>query len=190
MSTQAREIDWQCGQCEGPDAKQFTRDGHYRRGLETGWGHLDDLQVPTLECQNCQHDVAAHFTVLAKFERFLLDVGQDVLFGTGLCQSLRDLSERWSAILGSSVGLRTLIERINQIEPLLQDAHHEPITDVLTVVQFDGIWMTIQSQNETVKLDIFKPCAVSPKYDIILHTKSFTDRGSTQARLKASRHLC
>lgn len=108
-SAQAREIDWQCGQCGCHDANQFTRDGHYRRGLETGWGHLDDLQVPMLECQHCQHDVVAQFTILEKFQRFWLDLDQDVLFGSGLCQSLRDLSARWSAILGSSVGLRTLV---------------------------------------------------------------------------------
>jgi hypothetical protein len=31
MSGQAREIEWQCGQCGCRDANQFTRDGHYRR---------------------------------------------------------------------------------------------------------------------------------------------------------------
>src|SRR5260221_13904781 len=66
------------------------------------------------------------------------------------CASLR---ERWRAILGSSVGLRTINERINQIEPLLEQAHQEPITDVPTVVQFDGIWVTIQRQTETIKVD-------------------------------------
>ena len=39
VSAQAREIDWQCAFCGCQDANQFTRDGHYRRGLETGWGH-------------------------------------------------------------------------------------------------------------------------------------------------------
>jgi hypothetical protein len=51
------------------------------------------------------------------------------------------------------VGLRTINERINQIQPLLEQARKEAITDVPTVVQFDGIWVTIQSQNETVKVD-------------------------------------
>jgi hypothetical protein len=51
------------------------------------------------------------------------------------------------------VGLRTLNERINQLPPLLEQARKEAITDVPTVVQFDGIWVTIQSQNETVKVD-------------------------------------
>src|SRR5258708_19255579 len=62
-----------------------------------------------LECQHCQHDVVAQFTILEKFQRFWLDLDQDVLFGSGLCQSLRDLRARWSAILGSSVGLRTIV---------------------------------------------------------------------------------
>jgi hypothetical protein len=120
---------------------------------ETGWGELEDLQVPMLECQECLHDVVVYWTIVEKFKRFWLDLDQDVPFGSGLCQSLRDLSERWSAILGSSVGLRTINERINQIEPLLQQVHQEPITDVPTVVQFDGIWVTIQRQTETIKLD-------------------------------------
>ncbi len=144
MSGQPRPVDWQCGSCGCRDANQFTRDGHYRRHLETGWGELEDLPVPMLECQQCWHDVVVYWTIIENFKRFWLDLDQDVLFGSGLCQSLRDLSERWSAILGSSVGLRTINERINQIEPLLEQAHHEPITDVPTVVQFDGIWVTIQ----------------------------------------------
>src|SRR5437763_13618397 len=123
VSRQEREIDWQCGQCGCRDANQFTRDGHYRRSLETGWGEVEDLQIPMLECQQCQHDVVAYWTIVEKFKRFWLDLDQDVLFGSGLCQSLRDLSERWSATLGSSVGLRTIKERINQIEPLLEQAH-------------------------------------------------------------------
>jgi hypothetical protein len=150
---QPREINWQCGSCGCHDANQFTRDGHYRRSLQTGWGELADLQVPMLECQNCQHDVVVQWTILEKFKRFWLDLDQDVLFGSGLCQSLRDLSQRWSATLESSVGLRTINERINQIQPLLEQARKEAITDVPTVVQFDGIWVTIQSQNETVKVD-------------------------------------
>jgi hypothetical protein len=41
VSSQARPIDWHCAHCGCSDANQFTRDGHYRRSLETGWGHLD-----------------------------------------------------------------------------------------------------------------------------------------------------
>ena len=48
---QAREMEWQCGKCGCRDANQFTRDGHYQRALETGWGHIEGLRVPMLECQ-------------------------------------------------------------------------------------------------------------------------------------------
>ena len=90
---------------------------------------------------------------MEKYQRFWLDRDQQVLFGSGLCQSLRHLSQEGSARLDSSVGLRTINERINQIEPLLGQAHSEPITDVPAVVQFDGIWLRVQSQTDTIKLD-------------------------------------
>ncbi len=153
VSSQPREIDWVCGQCGCHDAHQFTRDGHYRRTLATGWGLLEGVQVPMLECQCCGHDVVCRFAILDKYQRFWMDVDQRLLFGSGLCQSLRHLSQEWSATLESSVGLRTINERINQLEPLLEQARQERITDVPAVVQFDGIWLREQTQTETIKLD-------------------------------------
>lgn len=63
-----------------------------------------------------------HYTILTKFQRFWPDLDQDVLFGSGLCECLRHLSQRWWAIVGGSVGLHTINERITQIEPLLEQA--------------------------------------------------------------------
>jgi len=85
--------------------------------------------------------VICHFTVLEKYERFWLDLDQDVVLGSGLCESLRHLSERWGEAVGSSIGLRTLNERINQMAPVLEQAHQTPITQVPPVIQFDGIWV-------------------------------------------------
>ncbi|TMD69299.1 MAG: hypothetical protein E6I91_02490 [Chloroflexi bacterium] len=153
VSTEVREIDWCCGHCGCRDANQFTRDGHYRRALETGWGHIEGLQVPRLACQRCGHDVICSYTILEKYQRFWLDVDQRVLFSSGLCQSLRQVSQEWSAVLESSVGLRTINERINQIEPLLRQARSAPITEVPAVVQFDGIWLRVQTQTDAIKLD-------------------------------------
>ena len=51
------------------------------------------------------------------------------------------------------MGLSTINERIHQIIPLVAQAHREPISDVPRVVQLDGIWLTIQSQTQTEKLD-------------------------------------
>jgi len=91
ITSQPRPIDWQCG-CT--DANQFTRDGHYRRSLETGWGHLDTLRVPMLECQRCEHDVVAQFAILEKYQRFWLDVLHRAIFGSGLSRSLRQREYR------------------------------------------------------------------------------------------------
>jgi len=153
ISGQPREVDWVCGQCGCADAQHFTRDGHYRRSLQTGWGSIPELRVPMLECQQCGHDVICHFTVLEKYERFWLDLDQDVVLGSGLCESLRHLGERWAEAVGSSIGLRTLNERINQLAPLLSQAHHTPITQVPAVIQFDGIWLRLQIPTGTVKTD-------------------------------------
>jgi len=60
VGTEPRLIDWQCGNYGCDDANEFTRDGHYQRSLETGWGHISGLRVPMLECQKCQHDVVAN----------------------------------------------------------------------------------------------------------------------------------
>ena len=57
ISSQPRLIEWKCGYCGCQDANQFLRDGHYRRNLETGWGHIQGLRIPMLECQKCFHDV-------------------------------------------------------------------------------------------------------------------------------------
>jgi hypothetical protein len=153
ISGQPREVDWVCGHCGGPDAQQFTRDGHYRRSLQTGWGSIEELRVPMLECQQCSHDMLCHFTILEKYERFWLDLDQDVALGSGLCESLRHIRERWSEAVGSSIGLRTQGERINQIAPLLSQAHHTRITQVPAVIRFDGIWLRFQLPTGTVKTD-------------------------------------
>jgi hypothetical protein len=153
VSSQAREIDWRCTNCGCRDANQFTRDGHYRRNLETGWGHVQHLQVPMLECQRCQHDVICEYTLLEKDRRFWLDLDQDVCWSTSCCQSLREIAERWSALVGGSVGLRTINERINQLEGLAQQAHTQAIEEVPAVIHFDGIWMTLVEQGETRKPD-------------------------------------
>jgi hypothetical protein len=75
ISRQPRQSEWRCGHCGCQDANQFLRDGHYRRNLETGWGHIQGLHVPMLECQECFHDVICQFTLIEKFQRFWMDAG-------------------------------------------------------------------------------------------------------------------
>ncbi len=148
-----RESDWTCGYCGCQDANQFTRDGHYKRNLETAYGHIHDLHIPMVECQRCHHDVICTFALLEKYERFWIDLQQDALFSSGLGQSLRAIKERWSGELGSPVGLRTINALINQVEPLVRRMQEQHFPEAPTVVQCDGIWVTIQTQKEAIKLD-------------------------------------
>jgi hypothetical protein len=81
--SQERAIDWKCGQCGCSDANQFIRDGHYRRELQTGWGVIQNLHVPMLECQRCKHDVVCDYAILEKYKRFWMDLSQDALWSSG-----------------------------------------------------------------------------------------------------------
>ncbi|GAC1402835.1 MAG: hypothetical protein NVS4B12_22760 [Ktedonobacteraceae bacterium] len=153
MSSQGRLSAWRCGHCGCQNANQFLRDGYYRRNLETGCGHIQGLRVPMLECQQCGHDVICAFSILEKFQRLWIDLEQDALFCTGLGQSLRAITQRWSAQAESNVGLRALNERINQIEPLIQQMREQAIFPIAPVVQFDGMWVTIQREGEKIKQD-------------------------------------
>jgi len=153
ISNQPRLIDWVCAGCGCNDANYFIRDGHYQRALANGWGYLKGLPVPMIECVKCQHDVVAHWAILEKYQHFWLDFDQQVLFGSGLCQSLRQLSQEWSATLGSQGGLKTINERINQVEAQIQKAQNGPLSAVPAVVQLDGIWLSLQTESEVIKLD-------------------------------------
>src|SRR5438105_3914095 len=61
------------------------------------------------------------------------------------------MTQRWSAQAESNVGLRALNERINQVEALVEQMPEQAIFPSPPVVQFDGIWVTIQRQAEKVK---------------------------------------
>jgi putative transposase len=153
MGEPVREIDWKCGHCGCQNANQFTRDGHYQRTLETKLGHIDHLRVPMLECQNCYHDVICQFSIIEKFQRFWADLQQDAFFSSGLSQSLRAVRNRWSGELERPVGLRTINELINQVDPLVHRMREQHFPQAPTVVQCDGIWVTIQGQEEEIKPD-------------------------------------
>jgi hypothetical protein len=153
IESQERTIDWKCRHCGCSDANQFIRDGHYQRELQTGWGVIQNLHVPMLECQQCRHDVVCDYAILEKYKRFWMDLSQDALWSSGCSQSLRDICDRWSATVGHSVGLRTVNERINQLECLVHQFHHTPFEQIPEVIQLDGIWVTITEQGEVVVYD-------------------------------------
>ncbi len=51
------------------------------------------------------------------------------------------------------MGLRAINELINQVEPLVHRMREQHFPEAPTVVQCDGIWVTIQGQEEEIKTD-------------------------------------
>jgi hypothetical protein len=97
--------------------------------------------------------VICRLSILEKFQRFWVDLQQDALFSSGLGQSLRAIRNRWSAELERPVGLRSLNELINQVEPLVHRMREQHFPQAPTVVQCDGIWVTLQEQEGEIKPD-------------------------------------
>lgn len=82
-----------------------------------------------------------------------MDLDQHVLFGSGFCESVRQMQERWRASVEGRVGRRTLTERITQSEPLATMRHTATLTQVPPVLQLDGMWVTIQQSQEMITPD-------------------------------------
>lgn len=91
--------------------------------------------------------------MMEKHQRVWMELDRDVLFGHGFHEHVRQLQERWSAMGEGRVGLRTLHERITQVEPLVTSAHQEPIIDGPPIIQRDGIRVRIISHQEQSKAD-------------------------------------
>src|SRR5436190_614069 len=111
------------------------------------------LQAIETQMQQVIIDGVTQVAILQKYQRFWLDAPHRAIIGLGLSRSLRQLSQEWAATVGASVGLRTINERINQLEARLSHVHREPITEVPAVVQFDGIWLSLQTQQDGIHED-------------------------------------
>lgn len=98
--------------------------------------------MPMLECQQCQHDVICHYTILEKFQHLWLDLDQRALFG-----------RQWVEPKLAPLGPRVECPVEQQCELLARQAQSEPITQPPVVVQFDDIWLTIQVPQDTIKPD-------------------------------------
>lgn len=96
-----------------------------------------------VECQQCQRDVVRAFAIWEKEKRRWMDLDQDVLVGSGFGERVQQMTARWSTTIEGRVGLRTLNERINQIEPLAHCAHRQWLDALPPVFQVDGMWVTI-----------------------------------------------
>ena len=123
-----QEVAAECGRCGSRDGQDYRRDGHYRRYLDTGWGRLE-IRVPQLECV-CEGSVKVPYQSLRSRQRVWDDVEGEIRERYGWGMSLRWIKACLDARLRSSVGLRTLNERVREMAQLVVPWQQRTLEDV------------------------------------------------------------
>jgi len=139
--SQEAEGEAACQRCGNRRVGQFWRNGHYRRGLDTRWGHLD-LEVPQVRCR-CGGSVRIPSRILRKRQRIWDDLGWEMETEYGWGLSLRWIKAKEDAKLGGSLGLRTINERVHRAGDGREDWLQRRLDDFPPIVAVDGVWITI-----------------------------------------------
>lgn len=136
------EAPFACGRCGTSLARDFERDGHYRRQLQTRHGSLAGVRVPMLECRVCGGAASIEFAVLAKHQQLWLDIDLEALFGYGREEGLRHIADRVGRVLGWPVSASSIQRRVHQLQSSLEAWRHERIDDPPDGLMVDGLWFT------------------------------------------------
>jgi len=169
-----------CSKCLSHESQQFRRNGHYRRGLNTRWGRLL-MNVPQVKCA-CGGNVRLTFRAFRPRQRMWDDVDMQVRLEYGRGLSYRQIKMEWDEILGKSVGLRTLNQRVLAAAPDGTIVQRLNKADIPPVVRVDGIWITVMyPTGETTKdrLERVRPVKKAKKVPILAAQGVWPDTGRT-----------
>ena len=144
-------IEAYCGKCGSHDRRRFSRNGHYRRNLDTGWGYIQ-IDMPQVECV-CGGKVKVPFQTVRARQRVWYDLEEEIREEYGWGKSLRWLKECVDDKLSSSVGLRTLNQRVHELAGLVPRWRKAVLEDVPPVVRVDGLWVTLMFDTKEKKRD-------------------------------------
>ncbi len=136
------QVPWACGRCGTQGARDFERDGHYRRQLQTTGGSLTEIRVPMLECRVCGASAAIEFAVLAKHQKLWVDVQAEALFAYGTEEGLRHIADRVGRALGWPVSASSIQRRLHHLQAAVAAWRQAPIADPPDVMMIDGLWFT------------------------------------------------
>lgn len=144
-----KQVKARCQRCGSHNRQDFRRNGHYPRDLNTCWGQVR-LQMPQVECV-CDGAVKIPFQSLRPRQRVWEDVSGLIRkqFGQGL--SLREIKTDLDERLGTSVGLRTLNQRVRVIAHLVPE--EQELSEAPPVVRLDGIWTTLMEPTGELRKD-------------------------------------
>jgi putative transposase len=130
-----------CGKCGSQKREDFRRNGHYRRGLDTSYGHLT-IEMPQVECQ-CGGGVRVKYQTLQSRQRIWKDLEIEFRNASGYGMNLRQIKDKYDGKIGGSLGLRTINSRICDVSKLVPIWQQTKIEDLPSVVRVDGIWITL-----------------------------------------------
>lgn len=140
-----------CQRCGSRKVSQFQRNGHYQRGLDTSWGHIE-IDMPQVRCE-CGGSVRMPYRIIRRRQRIWDDLEWEIRAEYGWGLSLRWMKAKIEAKMGVAMGLRTLNERIHAFAegvPLWQSRECKTFPPVVRV---DGIWVTVMKRTGTTKKD-------------------------------------
>lgn len=140
-----------CRKCGSQQVNRFWRNGHYLRGLDTSWGHVD-IAMPQVRCR-CGGSVAMPWRTVRKGQRIWEDVGWEMQAEAGWGLSLRWIKAKEDAKLGGSLGLRTINEWVQQVGDGREMWLQRNLTCFPPVVEVDGVWMTLMKTTEAKRED-------------------------------------
>lgn len=137
-------LPWACHRCGNTMARDFVRNGHYQRGVQTTIRQLDNVQVPMLRCTRCDAAADVEFSGLRKHKQLWLDVDAEAIFCYGQAAGTRRIAEQVGRQLGWPIGHSSVLRRVREVVSHLEDWQHEQIDDVPDVLMIDGIWFSVQ----------------------------------------------
>lgn len=136
-----QRIEVQCSRCFSHERQRFRRNGHYLRKLDTRWGQVK-INVPQVICE-CGGHVCLSFQTLRRGQRIWHDLEWEVIVEYERGLSYRQIKASWDQRLGSSVGLRTLNQRLLALDRDGLPSKPWVKGEVPPVVRLDGIWITV-----------------------------------------------
>jgi putative transposase len=125
------------------------RSGYFQRGLDTQYGHLDDLRVPKLRRRNQERE----WQILQRYQRGMGNLVNWLccLYVMGL--SLRDLQEALYFLIGHVLS-RSAVNQVTLAVQKQLDTHRLAVIDKTpSILIVDGVWVEIQYTRDEFKED-------------------------------------
>jgi transposase-like protein len=140
-----------CQKCGSHKVSHFQRNGHYQRGLDTSWGHLQ-IEMPQVRCE-CGGSVKMPYQIIQSRQRIWDDLEWEIRAEYGWGLSLRWIKAKVDAKLKGSLGLRTLNQRIHEVAKGILVWKDREQSLFPPIVRVDGIWITMLKQTGARKKD-------------------------------------